>query len=366
MGNPNTWGGVLTIDIDALVANWRLLKGKLKTADCAAALKADAYGLGAKWAVVALAKAGCRDFFVALIDEGIHIREALNDTGQDARIHILSGPMDAAETFVEHRLTPVLNSLADIDTWKRSASDAPANIHIDTGMLRLGLSPDEVRILQDDPDRVRGLTVSTVLSHLACADVPNSPMNAEQLQRFRQAIPLFPGSKASLANSSAIFLGSDYHFDLARPGAALYGVNPTTGSPNPMSQVVRLQGKILQVRDVDTPQSVGYGATHRIERKGRIATVGVGYADGYLRSLSSRGFGYFGEFRAPLAGRVSMDLITFDVTDVPEALAHPGALIDLIGPSNPVDDIAEAASTIGYEILTSLGPRLHREYVGGE
>jgi alanine racemase len=366
MSSPDTSGGILSIDLAALVSNWRMLKSQLESADCAAAIKADAYGLGAERAVVALAEAGAREFFIALIDEGILLRRVLDKAGLDGNIHVLGGPMsgnDAREALIEHRLIPVLNCLADIDDWKRSNADAPADIHIDTGMLRLGLSPTELEILKADPGRAQGLNISYVLSHLACAEDRETTKNGKQLAEFVEALTLFPNAKASLANSSGIYLGPDYHFDLARPGAALYGVNPTPGKPNPMVQVVKLQGKILQVRDVDTPQSVGYGATHLITRKGRIATVGVGYADGYLRSLSGRGFGFLGEFKVPLVGRVSMDLITFDVSDVPEQIARPGALIELIGPGNPVDDVAQAASSIGYEILTSLGQRYHRVYI---
>ena len=366
MSNPDTSGGILTIDLGALVDNWRLLKSRLNGADCAAAIKADAYGLGAERAVIALAQAGCHDFFIAQLDEGILLRRILNGAGLNGEIHVLGIPLDGAEgrqSLIEHRLTPVLNALADIDTWKTHHRDAPADIHIDTGMLRLGLPPSEVETLKDDPRRSQGLNISYVISHLACAEDRQTAMNGEQLASFTETLTLFPACKASLANSAGIFLGPQYHFDLGRPGAALYGVNPTPGMANPMAQVVRLQGKILQIRDVDTPQSVGYGATHRIIQKGRIATVGVGYADGYLRSLSGRGYGFLGEYRVPLVGRVSMDLITFDVSDVPEQVAHPGALIDLIGANNPVDDVAEAASSIGYEILTSLGGRYHRAYI---
>jgi alanine racemase len=364
-GNLETSGGILTIDLDELARNWRRLKSRLNGADCGAAIKADAYGLGAERATVTLTKAGCKEFFVALIDEGIKLRRVLDDAELDANIHVLGGPMNARRDIIEHQLIPVLNSLSDIEVWKKHHPDSPADIHVDTGMLRLGLAPDEIEILKGDADLTKGLNISHILSHLACAEDSETSMNKEQLETFRRALNLFPGCKASFANSSGIFLGDKYHFDLARPGVALYGSNPTPGEPNPMAQVVKLQGKILQVRDVARPQSVGYGATHRIEQNGRIATVGVGYADGYLRSLSSCGVGFLGDIRVPLVGRVSMDLITFDVSDVPEGLAHPGALIDLIGPNNPVDDVAQTAGTIGYEILTSLGSRYHRVYKGG-
>lgn len=364
MTKMETCTGLLTIDLDALVDNWLLLKGKLNGADCGAAIKADAYGLGADQAVLALNGAGCREFFVALIEEGIQLRKTMDDAGRDARIHILGGPNGIGAPFIEYRLTPALNSLEDIAFWKNHHPDTACDVHIDTGMLRLGLSPMEVDHLRARPELTQGLNVFCVLTHLACAEDSETEMNARQLREFKAARTLFPMAKASFTNSSGIFLGPEYHFDLARPGIALYGANPTPNAPNPMAQVIRLQGKILQVRDVDTPQTVGYGATHRIERKGRIATVGVGYADGYIRSLSLRGIGYLGDYRVPVVGRVSMDLITFDISDVPENIARQGAWIDLIGPCNPVDDVAEAAGTIGYEILTSLGPRYHRVYKG--
>ncbi len=203
------------------------------------------------------------------------------------------------------------------------------------------------------------------MSHLACADEPDHPLNRRQVDTFRKILARLPGAKASFANSSGIFLGPDFHFDLARPGIAVYGGNPVPGTPNPMAQVVRLQGKILQVRAVDTPQTVGYGATHRFTGPARIATVAVGYADGFLRSLGNSGSGFVGDIEAPVVGRVSMDLITLDVTSVPEDQCAPGCSVDLIGPRTPIDTVGDAAGTISYEILTSLGPRYFRRYIGG-
>jgi alanine racemase len=362
MSSPKSSAGILTIDLVELTRNWRKLKSRLNGADCGAVIKAEAYGLGAGKATIQLCQAGCREFFVALIDEGIYLRKVLRDVHLAANIHVLGGPMVAEHALVEHNLIPVLNSLEDIAVWRNKHPQSPADIHIDTGMTRLGLSHSEIDILQKEPLRIKGLNISHVMSHLACSENSKAAMNAQQLENFQRAVKLFPGCKASLANSSGIFLGDKYHFNLARPGAALYGINPTPGWPNPMSQVIKLQGKILQVREVDVPQKVGYGATHQIKKKGWIATVGVGYADGYLRSLSNRGFGFLGGVRVPLVGRVSMDLTTFDISNVPKKLARPGAFIDLIGPANPVDDVAEAAGTIGYEILTSLGNRYHRVY----
>ena len=367
-------GAILTIDLDAIVANYNLLSDRLSGVPSAAVVKADAYGLGVRRVAPALAGAGCRIFFVAHIGEGTHLRHILDGTGVDAdaqaEIHVLGGLMAGTEdAFTSSRLVPVLNSLGEIALWKEYCAglEEPmaCDIHADTGMLRLGLAPDEVARLRDEPGRLDGLDVHYVISHLACADEPENPKNAEQLAQFRDIRSRLGMGQACFANSSAIFLGSEYHFDLARPGVALYGVAPVPGQPNPLAQVVRLQGKIAQVRDVDTPQTVGYGATHRIEGPGRIATVPVGYADGYLRSLSGRATGFIGDIPVPVVGRVSMDLITLDVTGVPEHLCSVGSLVDLIGAHNPVDKVAADAGTIGYEILTSLGHRYHRAYVGG-
>ncbi len=367
-------GAILTIDLGAIQANYRLLLERLKEVPSAAVVKADAYGLGMDRVAPALAHAGCRVFFVAHIEEGTRLRQILNDSGVaefvQAEIHILNGLMAGAEeAYDASRLVPVLGSLDEIHNWKNYCQTRerplPCDIHADTGMGRLGLPPDELAKLADEPSRLDGLEILTVISHLAAADEPEHPKNREQLEAFRRVREQLPQGRACLANSSGIFLGPDYHFDLARPGVALYGVSPVPGESNPMAQVVRLQGKIAQVRDVDSPQTVGYGASHRVEGPGRIATVPVGYADGYLRFLSNKGTGYIGNVPVPVVGRVSMDLITLDVTQVPKHQCAVGGLIDLIGPNNPVDRLAEAAGTIGYEILTSLGSRYHRVYTGG-
>ncbi|MBT5038716.1 MAG: alanine racemase [Rhodospirillaceae bacterium] len=365
-------GAHLTINLDAITANWRALGARLKGGALAAAvIKANAYGLGMAAVAPALHKAGCREFFVASLDEAIALRAIL----PEGRIYVFFGPsaQDAAE-YSRHRLIPVLNDLGQIDAW-RARSNAgegeKAVLHVDTGMSRLGLPPDEVALLVAEPARLAGLNIAYVMSHLACAEQPGHAMNAAQLAEFKVALESLgahtANSKASLANSSAIFLGPEYHFDLARPGAALYGLNPTPDQPNPMSEVVRLQGKILQVRRVDSSRSVGYGAAHVAERPSRIATVPVGYADGYLRSASNQAAnqacGYIRGARAPVVGRVSMDMITLDVTDIPQAHAHPGAAVDLIGGPYPVDRFAADAGTIGYEILTMLGQRYRRLYV---
>ncbi len=360
-------GTVLTIDLDAIAANYRLLCAMVAPAACAGVVKADAYGLGVERVAPALAAAGCKDFFVANIDEGMRLRGILKDAG----IHVFNGfPPGFGPLFADNRLIPVLNSLAEIENWSafgaRRGTPLAADVHIDTGMSRLGLPPDELKVLAGEPERLSAIRPLYLMSHLACADEPDHPLNREQLAAFERARAALPGIPASLANSPGVFLGADYHFDLARPGVALCGVEPIPGQSNRLAQVVLLEGKVLQIRDVDTPQTVGYGATHRIDRGGKIATVAVGYADGYLRSLSNSGGGYFGGVRAPVVGRVSMDLITLDVTSIPENLTRPGMPVELIGPNNPLERVAEDAATIGYEILTGLGGRYHRVYKGGD
>lgn len=367
-------GAILTIDLDAIASNYRRLctelGAKLGTTACAAVVKADAYGLGISTVGPALARAGACIFFTAQLEEAITLRGLLPDT---ADIFVLNGlAAGPAKDFLAHDLQPVLNSLGEIDAWralaKTEGSALPAALHLDTGMNRLGLPANEIDALAVDPARLDGIALSYTMSHLACADEPAHPLNAGQLAAFtaaRARIAALTNSPASFANSSGIFLGPDYHFDLARPGVALYGVNPTPGHPNPMAQVVRLQGKILQLREIDAPQSVGYGATHRATGPRRIATVAVGYADGYLRSLSNRGNAWIGDQQVPVVGRVSMDLITLDVTALPHEAVSLGGLVDLIGPRSSADEIAAEAGTIGYEILTALGQRYHRVYLGG-
>jgi alanine racemase len=353
-------GALLEIDLGAIVANWRLLAAKAAPAVCAAVVKADGYGLGAAEVARALQRAGCARFYVATLDEGIALRDALGPTPQ---IAVFNGPPPgSAAEFVASRLIPVLNEPGQVAAWEQAVSGAtasPAIVHVDTGLSRLGLAPTELDALID---RLRALAPRALISHLACAEQPEHALNAAQRERFLAARQLLPGAQAGLAASSGVFLGSDYHFDEVRPGAALYGVNPCPGRPNPMRPVVRLRAKIVQIRQIDSGQSVGYGAAHVMGEPGMLATAAIGYADGWPRSLSHRGCGWLAGTRVPLLGRVSMDLATFDVTAVKREALHPGAMIELIGDHCGVDDVAADAGTIGYEILTALGPRYHRVY----
>lgn len=362
------YGAVLSIDLEALCDNWRNLKARLAGGDCAAVVKADAYGLGAVQVAPALYRAGCRRFFVAHLNEGIALRPALPD---DATLYVLHGAHPGAEgEFVRHRLVPVLNCLQQVQAWQalagRMDKALPAILQIDTGMARLGLAADEFARLTAASDPLKGIELKCVMSHLVSAEDQEAPVNRLQLDRFRAALAQMPGIKASLANSSGIFLGDDYHFDLARPGAALYGVAPVAGQANPLRPVIRLQGRVLQTRQIAAGTPVGYSHTWRAARPSRIATVAVGYADGYLRSLSNRGVAFCDGTCLPLIGNISMDTIIVDITDLPEGRIVEGGLLDLADPLNGVDAIAERAGTIGYEILTSLGRRYARQYIGAD
>jgi alanine racemase len=355
---------VLEIDLAAIAGNWRAVVARLAPGtECAAVVKADAYGLGMPEVAPVLAAAGCRLFFVAQLDEAIELRAML----PQSEIAVLDGFFAAqAAEFLEYRLIPVLNDLGQIAAWRQldAAARPPAMLHLDTGMSRLGLPEAEVARLRASPALLEGLNLRAILSHLACSDDAAHPLNRIQLAAFSAAIAGLPPAPASLAASSGIFLGRDFHFDLARPGAALYGVNPQPGAPSPIAQVLRLKGKILQTREIDTDSTVGYGATHRRQRPGRIAIIAAGYADGLLRSLGNRGSATIAGRKAPIVGRVSMDLLTLDVTDLDPETTRPGSFAELIGPGHDVDAIAAEAGTSGYEMLTALGRRYHRIYSG--
>lgn len=364
-GRSGRAGALLSIDLKALRNNYRLLSDKLGNAQCGAAVKADAYGLGAIRVSQTLVAEGCRHLFVAHLEEAITLRPHVAD---HVAIYVMHGsPVGYEAEFLEHRCIPVLNSREQIAGWRKLAetnnTQLPAIIQLDTGMSRMGLSAQEVQAWLADPDFIRGISLQYLMSHLACAENQQHPMNRQQLQAFTALRAQLPGCGASLANSSGIFLGPDFHFDLARPGAALYGVAPVAGQDNPMQAVAHLQGRIIQTREIAGGTGVGYSLTWRSARSSRIATVAVGYADGWLRSLSNRGVAHIGGIAAPMVGNVSMDTITLDVSDVPLALLYPGALVDLISAQNTVDQVAERAATIGYEILTSLGLRFEREYL---
>ncbi len=368
-GAPAQAAGVLLVDRAAIADNYRSLKAAFLEKAVAAVVKADGYGLGAEEVVPALVKAGARSFFVAQLDEALKLRPLLDRCHPAIALYVLNGLMPGSETlFADNTILPVLNSLGEIAAWgafaRRRETALPAAVHLDSGMCRLGLPPDEVERLRADPGALEGIVPTCILSHLACAEDADDPMNARQLAYLRQALTALPRAPVSFCNSSGIFLGRDYHFDLGRPGVALYGGNPTPAAPNPMRPVVRLLARILQIRAIDAPQTVGYGATHRATGPARIATVAAGYADGYLRSISSRGHAWVAGHRVPVVGRVSMDLLALDVTEVAAEAVRPGDWAELLNAEQTVDALAAEAGTISYEILTSLGARYHRVYLG--
>lgn len=361
-------GAILTIDLGAIAANWRGLRdaGRAdgRPIDCAAVLKADAYGTGAAMVGPRLTAEGCRQFFVAHLDEGIALRAVV----PDHPICVLNGLLPGTDgDFVEHRLTPALNHLGQLNAWRAAAQrfnrPLDAIIHIDTGMHRLGFSADEAQVLANERGRLRGLRLALLMSHLVASEEQANPVNGEQLSRFRNFMRTMPGAPASLANSSGIFLGPDYHFDLLRPGAALYGINPLPGQANPMLPVVSLHARILQTRRIDAFQTVGYGGAWRSARPSRIATIAIGYADGYFRTLIHRTHVYLAGHRVPVIGRISMDLVTIDVTDIPENECQLGATVEVLGRHVTAEDLADHARTNAYEVMTALGRRYARLYV---
>ncbi|MCA6123742.1 alanine racemase [Bradyrhizobium sp. WSM 1704] len=363
--------GILTIDLDAIIANWRKLEKTAVPAECAAVVKANAYGCGAEQVSRALANAGCKTFFVANVEEAAAVRAA----APQATVYSLGGFFQqTGDAYARIDCKPVIGDLNELAEWdvfcRRSGWSGGAAIHIDTGMNRLGLTVSEAQgIIPRINAGDHGITL--VMSHLASAELPNNPANAKQLSAFREIASLFTGVPASLANSSGCFLGAQFQFDMVRPGAALYGVNPTPEADNPMQQVVDLKARIVQIRNIDRGETVGYGGTWTARRSTRLAIVAAGYADGYFRAASANDGTRGAEVmvagkRCPIAGRVSMDLIAVDVTDLDKSAVRRGHMVTLIGEGITVDEVAHHFGTIGYEVLTSLGRRFVRIYKGGE
>ena len=362
-------GGILTVDLAAIEANWKTLSGMTMPVECAAVVKANGYGCGLEPVTRRLAKAGCRTFFVADLAEARMVRAI----APEATIYVLNGMMPgSAPAFADGSFRPVINSLTELAEWDAFIAQHPwrggAALHVDTGMNRLGVSLQEaVAIAPRIQSENHGFTL--LMSHLACADTPDHAMNDRQIRAFREIRIMYRGIPSSLANSSGIFLGGTAFCDLVRPGVALYGANPTPGKKNPMRSVIELKARIIQVRTVHQGQSVGYGATWTAARPSRIAVIAAGYADGFLRSASAAKGKPVTEVviagrRCPLAGRVSMDLIAADVTELAEGAARRGDFATLIGDGLGVDDLAAGMDTIPYEVLTSLGRRYHRVYRG--
>ena len=344
----------LTIDLDAIAANYRLLRDTAGGAETAPVVKADGYGMGATQTALRLWAEGARTFYVARLAEGEALRRGLD--GREAAILVFDGcPAGATGRLKASNLIPVLNSGEQIAAW---AGAGPSALHVDTGMNRLGLTLAEAAELAAAPG---GLRVDTLLSHLACAAQPDHALNEKQLQRFAAVRRLFPQARASLSSSGGVFLGPDYHFDQVRPGIALYGGEPHEGQAPRLSAVAALEAPILQIRDVPAGDSVGYGADFVAETPVRAAIVAAGYADGYLRASSPTGGAWFAGARRRLLGRISMDLIAVDLTGVE---ARPGDMVELIGPNLTLDEAARAAGASAYEFLVRIGRRSRRRWIG--
>lgn len=355
----------LTVDLDALAANHAVLRAEAAGAEVAPVVKAGGYGLGAAPVARRLWAEGARSFFVARVSEGERLREALGPR-RPGEILVLDGaPAGAMPRIAAAGLIPVLNSLAQVEeavAFSGRRARLPVALHIDTGLNRLGLRVEEAAALAQEPERLSGLDLKLVMSHLACGPTPDHPMNRRQLDAFREAAALFPDVRRSLANSAGTFLGPDYHLDLVRPGITLYGGGPEERHDPRVAAVATLEAPILQVRPVRPGESVGYDATFTAERPTQVAVVSLGHADGVLRALGGRGFAWFDGAPRRYLGSVSMDLVAIDVTGCDGA--RPGAMVELLGPNMLVDDMAEAAGSISYEILVRLSTRAERVYCG--
>lgn len=352
----------LSVSLSAIQNNYRHLQTLCGDVPCAAVVKADAYGLGIEHVAPVLYAEGARQFFVALMEEGITLRGLV---GNDAEIFVLNGLLpNETEQMLAHQLIPVLNNMVSIREWieKTSVGQNPNQnscaIQIDTGLNRLGLSSDEWINLDKS-----SLNIQLILSHLACADTPDNILNIAQRQRFAEAVALCPDIRASLAASDGIFCGADFHFDLVRPGAALYGINPIPNRENPMQHVVTLEAPVLAVREVEQDGTIGYAATRHVAKGQRLAAISIGYADGFFRSLSNQSHVFFQGGALPVLGRVSMDIIMVDISHLPENVIQAGDYVEILGAKQNADQLGQGAGTIGYEMLTSLGARFIRNYV---
>lgn len=363
--------GKLVIDLAAIVENWRYFCSLSKGAVTAAVVKADAYGLGAKPVATALYKAGCDYFFVASVEEGVSLRAVL---GGEPTIFVLNGFRLADKPrFINDRLVPVINTAHTLEQWQSHCQGYDAAIMVDTGINRLGLSVREFERLCSNSVYLKNCNLKWLISHFACADVPDHPKNAEQAQSFArlygQVTSFFPSLKASLSNTAGIVLGAEHHYQLTRPGIGLYGGSPALGAPLPLKGVVTLNLPVLQLKQLDLDGSVGYGAAASVKAGDLLATVFGGYADGLLRSLGGRGHGYVCGRRVPMVGRVSMDYCVFNLSSVADELniresyARGELAIELIGPNQSIDQLAVAARTLPYELLTALGTRYERQYL---
>ncbi len=365
--------GVLTIDLDALKANYRSLATRAAPAKTGANVKADAYGLGIDVVVPALADAGCENFFVATLSEAMNVRAA----APHARIFVLNGfPVAAEAIFASHALTAVLGSRDEIDAFQTALTNghklpSPA-LHIDTGMQRLGLTIEEARTFARDYSAKKfSFMLAIVMTHFVESEVQNSHVTEAQIVTFDAMRALFPNVPSSLSNSSGFFIGRDIGYDLVRPGYALYGGNPCPGRPNPMKPVVRLEVPVIQTRDVLKGTKIGYGGEYTAKRDSRLAIVSIGYADGYPRGAKTTDTKAGADCliagrRCPIIGRMSMDLAIVDITDCPRDQVRRGTMATIFGDEMTLDEVGDKSGTIGYELLVHLGRRFRRKVIGGK
>jgi len=365
MYSNSFFDATLYIDLKALQKNYLILKEKAFPATCAATVKANSYGLGVTEIVNSLYDVGCRDFFTATLGEAIFLRRLK----EDINIYVFHGLKDnECDAFLGHSLTPVLNALEEVQIWNKYAKSKklklPANLHFDTGINRLGMDIDDAKILAKNSSKLENIDIQYVMSHLACANENDNPRNESQFKDFEKIVKALPNQKYNLANSSAIFLDKKYRFDLVRPGAALFGINPTPYlKSNPMEPVVTLTTKIIHIREVKRNGMVGYGNLCPITKGMRLATIPIGYADGYLRSLTNRGYCYLNGKIIPTLGKISMDMTIIDITKFKKGEIKVGDEVEIIGKHINLEDLAFQAGTISYEILTSFSGRFKKIYL---
>ena len=355
--------GYVEVNLGALIRNYQKIGATCPSVNVGAVVKANAYGLGAQPVAAALATAGCDRFFVATLEEGITLREGLPDGSRHAQIFVFEGArLGSEQSYSRHGLQPVLNTREQIEAW--CTVGGPCAVHVDSGMNRLGLGIEECAEIFADAQLPERLGLRHVMTHLACADDPQDVHNRRQLDAFSSTLAVFGEAvEISIANSAGAFLDAAFHADVVRAGIALYGGNPFAEQANPMEPVVTLYARVLQVRELTQPATVGYGATFEAAAGTRIATVGVGYADGYPRCLGNVAQAAFDGARVPVVGRVSMDLTGIDVTVLGDAAPVPGDYVEMFGSTVSVDEVAAASGTISYEVLTGLNARLPRVYV---
>jgi len=359
--------GRFTINFPAMQDNFKIVQDRVDPS-CAigAVVKANGYSCGVDKVGQALAEAGANLFFVATLQEALNLRHAVGNSPQVAVFNGFWQP--ESEAYVAHNIVPVLNSMPEIEAYsvlsQKMGKTLPAMIHIDTAMNRLGLETQDLQTLQEHPDKLSGTDILYVMSHFSSADDPKSDTHKTQNEAFLKACSMLPPAKKSLANAPGLFRNKEYHYDMVRPGLCLYGLNPLPEQPNMMKPVVSLDAPILQIREAKAGEACGYNETYRFEKNTKLAIVSLGYADGLLRSLTNRGKFYYKGYECPIRGRVSMDLTTIDLSNIPEnEMPSAGEWVEIVGEHQTIEQLAEDAGTNTHELLTSIGIRYERVYI---